>query len=327
MASRKPSPISERQHARPSRSPTAAPRGIRACCSSATNGFSSSAISPAMMNSSRIVARRRAGTGRRRRSPPAAAPSGPSAGRAPARRGPAARAWRAQRRGVRARLADVVERVRSLLLRVPRHLLAVAAASRRSSSSATSSGGPAGASCASCCPACARSSRSTSSSSTARTPPAGSGSRPRRPTSCSALGVDAITLGNHTYRHREIWPYLEEERRIVRPYNFLPTQPGRGTTIVERDGVTLGRRQPVRDGPPAGRPRRRWWRSTRRCARSPAADQILVDMHAEVTSEKVALGWYLDGKVTAVVGTHTHVPTADVARAARAAPPTSPTSA
>ena len=55
-------------------------------------------------------------------------------------------------------------------------------------------------------------------------------------------------------------------------------------------------------------------------------DQILVDMHAEVTSEKVALGWYLDGKVTAVVGTHTHVPTADLA-CCRAARPTSPTSA
>src|SRR3954471_3990194 len=68
----------------------------------------------------------------------------------------------------------------------------------------------------------------------------GLGITPKEADELLRLGVDAITLGNHTYRHREIWPYLEEERRIVRPYNFLPTQPGRGTTIVERDGVSLG---------------------------------------------------------------------------------------
>ena len=138
-----------------------------------------------------------------------------------------------------------------------------------------------------------------------------SASRPRRPTRSSALGADAITLGNHTYRHREIWPYLEEERRIVRPYNYLPTQPGRGTTIVERDGVTLGvvnlsgmvHLQAA--APPLVA-------VDAALSEVPAPTMILVDMHAEVTSEKVALGWYLDGKVTAVVGTHTHVPTADV---------------
>ena len=51
------------------------------------------------------------------------------------------------------------------------------------------------------------------------------------------MGVDAITLGNHTYRHREVWPYLDERREIVRPANYLPTQPGRGTCVVERDGT------------------------------------------------------------------------------------------
>ena len=58
----------------------------------------------------------------------------------------------------------------------------------------------------------------------------GLGITPKEADELFRLGIDAITLGNHTYRHREIWPYLEQERRIVRPYNFLPSQPGRGTT-------------------------------------------------------------------------------------------------
>jgi metallophosphoesterase (TIGR00282 family) len=124
-------------------------------------------------------------------------------------------------------------------------------------------------------------------------------------------GVDVITLGNHTYGQREVYPYLDEERRILRPINFLKGQPGHGTCVVERDGVRLGvisvsgnlymnaslpafsevdaALYPLRD----------------------KVDHILVDMHAEATSEKVGLGWHLDGRVTAVVGTHTHIPTAD----------------
>ena len=98
----------------------------------------------------------------------------------------------------------------------------------------------------------------------------------------------------------------------MRPYNYLPDPAGpRDDDRRARRGVA-GRREPEPAWSTCRRPRRRWWRSTRRCARSRGADQILVDMHAEVTSEKVALGWYLDGKVTAVVGTHTHVPTADL---------------
>src|SRR6201991_3814207 len=68
----------------------------------------------------------------------------------------------------------------------------------------------------------------------------GIGITPKEADEILGLGVDAITLGNHTYRHREIWPYLESERRIIRPYNYLPTQPGRGTTVVEKDGKSLG---------------------------------------------------------------------------------------
>jgi metallophosphoesterase (TIGR00282 family) len=124
-------------------------------------------------------------------------------------------------------------------------------------------------------------------------------------------GVDAITLGNHAYHRREILPFLDEEPRIIRPANYLKRHPGSGVTTVERDGVTLGvvnlSGTVFLDA-----------------ARSPfdeiesilstledRVDHILVDFHAEATSEKVAFGWYLDGRVTAVVGTHTHVPTAD----------------
>jgi metallophosphoesterase (TIGR00282 family) len=138
----------------------------------------------------------------------------------------------------------------------------------------------------------------------------GVGITPKEADELFARGVDAITLGNHTYRHREIWPYLDSERRIVRPANYLRTQPGRGTCIVERDGMSLGivnlsGNLFMQAGSPA-------LVAIDDALREVAdADQVLVDMHAEATSEKVALGWYLDGRVTAVVGTHTHVPTAD----------------
>ena len=124
-------------------------------------------------------------------------------------------------------------------------------------------------------------------------------------------GIDVITLGNHAYHRKEIYPYLDEQERIVRPANYLATQPGRGWCVVERDGVRLGvvnlsGNLFLRAGRPAfveiesvlGRLEGR-------------VDQVLVDMHAEATSEKVGMGWFLDGRVTAVVGTHTHVPTAD----------------
>jgi 2',3'-cyclic-nucleotide 2'-phosphodiesterase len=127
-----------------------------------------------------------------------------------------------------------------------------------------------------------------------------------------AAGVDVITLGNHTYRHREIYPYLDEEERILRPANFLASQPGHGWCVVSGgSGVRLG--VVSLSGNlfmKAGRPA---------FAEADAAlhaldgkvDHVLVDMHAEATSEKVAMGWHLDGRVTAVVGTHTHIPTAD----------------
>jgi metallophosphoesterase (TIGR00282 family) len=126
-----------------------------------------------------------------------------------------------------------------------------------------------------------------------------------------ANGVDAITLGNHAYRRQEILPYLAREPRIIRPANYLRRHPGSGVTIVEKDGVRLGVANLIGT-------------VFLQAARSPfdeietvlgslegKADHILIDLHAEATSEKVAMGWYLDGRVTAVIGTHTHVPTAD----------------
>jgi len=123
-------------------------------------------------------------------------------------------------------------------------------------------------------------------------------------------GVDAITLGNHSFHRREIYPYLDSEPRILRPANFLRSQPGHGTTIVEQGGVSLGvvnisGNLYLRAG------RSAFTEIEAALAELGGADHILVDVHAEATSEKVAMGWHLDGRVTAVVGTHTHVPTAD----------------
>jgi metallophosphoesterase (TIGR00282 family) len=138
----------------------------------------------------------------------------------------------------------------------------------------------------------------------------GVGITPRSADEIFAAGADVITLGNHTYRHRDVYAYLDEHERIVRPANYLPSQPGRGTCVVERDGVSLGvvnlsGNLYMQAGTRAFVAVDAALDEVRR------ADHVLVDMHAEATSEKVAMGWYLDGRVTAVVGTHTHVPTAD----------------
>jgi metallophosphoesterase (TIGR00282 family) len=138
----------------------------------------------------------------------------------------------------------------------------------------------------------------------------GLGITPKTAGALFAGGVDAITLGNHTYHRREVYPYLDSEPRIVRPANFLRIQPGHGTCVVEHDGVRLGvvnlsGNLFLRAG------RSAFTEIEVALAELAGVDHILVDMHAEATSEKVALGWHLDGRVTAVVGTHTHVPTAD----------------
>src|SRR3954467_6097927 len=138
----------------------------------------------------------------------------------------------------------------------------------------------------------------------------GIGITPKHADELFAAGVDVITLGNHTYRHREVWPYLDEQPYIVRPANFMRSQPGHGTCVFERNGASLGVVNVsgnlfMQAATPA-------LTTVEEALREVAgADHVLVDMHAEATSEKVAMGWFLDGRVTAVVGTHTHVPTAD----------------
>jgi len=140
----------------------------------------------------------------------------------------------------------------------------------------------------------------------------GLGITPKLADDLFAAGVDVITLGNHAYHRREICSYLDHNERILRPANYLRSQPGHGTCVVERDGVKLGvvnlsGNVFLRAGHPAFPEAD----AAVAALTKAACDHILVDMHAEVMSEKVALGWHLDGRVTAVVGTHTHVPTAD----------------
>jgi metallophosphoesterase (TIGR00282 family) len=138
----------------------------------------------------------------------------------------------------------------------------------------------------------------------------GLGITPKAAKELFAAGVHAITLGNHAYHRREIYPYLDEEKRILRPYNYLRGQPGRGACVVENDGVRLGvvnlsGNLYVRAG------RSAFTEIDMALQELGDVEHVLVDMHAEATSEKIAMGWLLDGRATAVVGTHTHVPTAD----------------
>jgi 2',3'-cyclic-nucleotide 2'-phosphodiesterase len=138
----------------------------------------------------------------------------------------------------------------------------------------------------------------------------GLGITPKNADQMFAAGVDAITLGNHAYRRSEIYAYLENHERIIRPANYLRSQPGRGVCVLERDGIRLGvvnisGNVFLRAG------RSAFTEIEVALGELAGVDHILVDVHAEATSEKVAMGWHLDGRVSAVVGTHTHVPTAD----------------
>ncbi len=139
----------------------------------------------------------------------------------------------------------------------------------------------------------------------------GLGITPKIAEALLAAGVDVITLGNHTYRHREVYPYLDAQERILRPANFLRSQPGHGWCVVSRNNVRLGvlslSGNLFMD---AGHPAFPEADAALHALKG-KVDHLLVDMHAEATSEKVGLGWHLDGRVTAGVGTHTHIPTAD----------------
>ncbi|MDN5361505.1 MAG: 2,3-cyclic-nucleotide 2-phosphodiesterase [Moorella sp. (in: firmicutes)] len=127
-----------------------------------------------------------------------------------------------------------------------------------------------------------------------------------------ASGIDLLTMGNHVWDKREALTLLEQEERIIRPANYPPGTPGRGYTLfpVREDlkvgVINLSGRTFL---PPLDCPFRLGQELAAELRRETRV--IVVDFHAEATSEKVALGWYLDGQVSAVVGTHTHIQTAD----------------
>lgn len=123
-------------------------------------------------------------------------------------------------------------------------------------------------------------------------------------------GIDVITTGNHVWKKREIQPFLMEERRVIRPLNYPPGTPGFGHITVEKNGkgICVANIQGQVFMSPTICPFR-------------AMDEflsgrdenvpVIVDFHAEATSEKVAMGWFLEGRVAAALGTHTHVQTSD----------------
>ncbi len=141
----------------------------------------------------------------------------------------------------------------------------------------------------------------------------GSGILPRQADEIFAAGVDAITLGDHVWDKGEINRYLDEDQRIIRPANFPHGAPGRGWTVVESSkGIKVGVINLL------GRTFMRYnincpFRTLDEILKelSSLAPVIVLDMHAETTSEKVAMGHYADGRLSAVVGTHTHIQTAD----------------
>ncbi len=142
---------------------------------------------------------------------------------------------------------------------------------------------------------------------------AGSGLTPQQFQKLRHYGVDVCTMGDHVYRRRETLTLLESTDRVVRPANLAPEATGHEVAVQQaRNGVfvavftVLGRTfMNVRADCP-------FHAADRILTNLPAAASVIVvDAHAETTSEKVAMGWYLDGRVTAVVGTHTHLQTAD----------------
>lgn len=126
-------------------------------------------------------------------------------------------------------------------------------------------------------------------------------------------GVDGITTGNHIWQQREIYPFLDSCSKIIRPLNYPESLPGKGARLLNINGKKLLIAQVLGRlfMPPVNSITDPLDKLLKLYTLSKNVDAILVDIHAEATSEKLALGYYLDGKVSAVCGTHTHVPTAD----------------
>lgn len=141
----------------------------------------------------------------------------------------------------------------------------------------------------------------------------GVGITPKQADSIFAAGADVITLGNHSFRKQNIVPYLDDNRYMIRPANLAPQSPGEGFGIYETDAgwrvllFELIGRCDMQYGP--DNPFLRADRILRE--QEGRYDVALCEIHAAATSEKLAMGFYLDGRVAAVYGTHTHVPTAD----------------
>jgi metallophosphoesterase (TIGR00282 family) len=122
-----------------------------------------------------------------------------------------------------------------------------------------------------------------------------------------AAGVDVITSGNHVWEIREIYPILDSETLVLRPLNYPPGVPGRGL-LIAHGAAFINLQGRTFMGAETDCPFRAASEALEHLQDTPV---IIVDMHAEATSEKAALAWYLDGRVSAVIGTHTHVATAD----------------
>ena len=140
----------------------------------------------------------------------------------------------------------------------------------------------------------------------------GSGITSKVATELFASGVDVLTSGDHIWKKPEIFELINQEERILRPLNFPSGAPGRGAKVFKgRNGVKVGviniNGRVFMDALECP------FKAALKAAEELAAETkiIIVDIHAEATSEKIALGWYLDGKVSAIFGTHTHIQTAD----------------
>ncbi len=125
------------------------------------------------------------------------------------------------------------------------------------------------------------------------------------------MGIDVVTLGNHTWAKKEIFDFIFDAERMIRPANYPEGTPGNGFIVLEKNGVRVAVLNLC-------------GRVFMECVECPfqtadktlakikgRADVVIVDFHAEATSEKQAMGWYLDGRASAVLGTHTHVQTSD----------------
>ncbi len=123
-------------------------------------------------------------------------------------------------------------------------------------------------------------------------------------------GADGITTGNHVWKKKEIIPYLMAEDRVIRPLNYPAGTPGFGATVIQKNGKSLCLAN-IEGRTFMGTPECPFRAMEEYLGQKSHDAPVIVDFHAEATSEKVAMGWFLDGKVSCLVGTHTHIQTSD----------------